>query len=550
MRNIFSIVSRRTSSVGAAAFILISMVLASRVLGLVRDRLLAARFDAGQLGIYFAAFRIPNLMFEILVMGALTSAFIPVFTKYIEQKKREQAIHMTATLINGSVLLLIILTIPILLWTDTFSRFIAPGFDRVQISQMSAFTRFMIVLQVVPLLIGNVFTGVLQSYNLFLIPAIAPVLYNLGIIAGIVALSSVVGLWAPVVGVGIGSLLFLLVQLPLVFSTGYRHAFTLDLKDAGVREVGKLMGPRALGLAVSQIDTTVDLMLASILGAKMVTVFNFAQHLQQFPVGLFGATIAQAALPTLARASISDELDQFKETILKAIRQILFFVLPAAVIFIVLRNPIVRIVFGGPRFDWEATVLTGMTLSLFSISLPAQAIVQVLARGFYALYDSKTPVIISVISILINTILSVLFISFMKLPVWSLGLSTSIASIVNALLLFIVLDRRVHRFSRQEFFIPFVKMIVASGCSALALYIPYKLFDQLTFDTTRTFGLILLVSVAIGIGLIVYMFLSWVLGIEEIVSCFSLFHRLRRVGVGLLEPAREIVNGDVRDKVS
>jgi len=550
MKRVLSLFWRKQTSVGSAAFVLMSMVFASRVLGLVRDRLLAARFAPEELGVYFAAFRLPNLLFELLVMGVLTSAFIPVFTKYVMKDKEDVAWRMASTLINLSFIVLLLFSLPILIWTRPISQFLAPGFTSAQIDQMTSFTRIMVFSQVIPLMIGNFFTGILQSYNIFFLPAAAPVVYNLGIIASIVGLSSTLGLYAPVVGVGLGALLFMLIQIPPLIMVGYRHRLTFDPHDPGVAEVGKLMAPRTLGLAISQIDTTVDLMLATLLGSRMVTIFNFAQHLQQLPIGLFGATIAQAALPTLSAASIGENREQFKASILSAIHQVLFFVLPASALFIVLRIPVVRLVFGSSRFDWEATVLTGATLSAFSISLFAQALIHVLARGFYALYDSKTPVIIGVIAIFINTVLSVSFITLWHLPVWSLGVSTSVASIVNAGLLFILLDRRVHRFSRRSLFVPPVKMLIAATSTGLILYVGLKLLDQLVFDTTRTFNLMLLTGITGAVGLGTYMFLSWVFGVGEVQSFLKLIARVRGARKILLEPAGEVVNGGIQDKLS
>lgn len=550
MKRIWSLLTRKQTSIGSAAFVLVSMVSASRVLGLIRDRLLSARFGPDELGVYFAAFRLPNLLFELLVMGALTSAFIPVFTRYLSQDKEVEAQKMAATLINLSFLLLLILALPVLIWTPVISRLLAPGFNSDQIRQMAVFTQFMIGFQVIPLLVGNFFTGILQSYNLFIIPALAPVIYNLGIIAGIVLLTPLFGLWAPVLGVGLGAFLFMLIQLPLLLRVGYRHWWLFSPKTAGVKEVGRLMAPRTLGLAVSQIDTTVDLVLATLLGARMVTIFNFAQHLQQLPVGLFGATIAQAALPSLSVAGVKEDREQFKSSVISALHQILFFVLPLSVLFVVLRIPIVRLVFGASRFDWQATVLTGMTLSAFSISLFAQAVAHLLARGFYALYDSKTPVAVGIISIAINTLFSILFIQSFNLPVWSLGLSTSIASFVNAGLLLFLLDRKVKGFSRNELLIPTIKMFIASVATGIALYLPLKLFDQLVFDTTRTFGLILLTGITGTIGLVTYLFLSWVMGISEVQSFLKLLSRVRRPKAVILEPAGEVVNGGIQDKLS
>jgi putative peptidoglycan lipid II flippase len=540
MKRVWDFIGKKQTSVGSAATILVSMVFASRVLGLVRDRLLSARFAPDELGVYFAAFRLPNLIFELLVTGALTSAFIPVFTKYLTQDKEREGWHVASILINISIILLGVLSLPILIWTEQLSKLLAPGFSPEQIRVMASFTRIMVGFQVLPLLVGNFFTGILQSYNLFLIPALAPVVYNIGIIAGILCLSTSLGLYAPVVGVGIGAALFMLIQIPVLFRIGYHHSLSVDKDNKGVREVGKLIGPRAFGLAVSQIDTTVDLMLSTLLGARMVTIFNFAQHLQQLPVGLFGASIAQAALPTLSVASVKNDREEFKNQIISAMHQILFFVLPTSVFFIVLRIPIVRLVFGASRFDWQATILTGMTLSMFSVSLFAQSLVHVLARAFYALYDTKTPVIISIISILVNTIASILFIQWLHLPVWSLGLSTSIASIMNLILLYVFLDRRVGSFPKRKLLSSPIKMLVCSVLSGFAIFIPLKLFDQLIFDTTRTFGLLLLTGLAGGLGLVMYIAISWVFNVSEVHTFLALMRRVQRKSSILLEPVNEV----------
>ncbi|MBI3955861.1 murein biosynthesis integral membrane protein MurJ [Candidatus Gottesmanbacteria bacterium] len=548
-RALWQMFTRRQTSIGSAALVLASMVLASRFLGLIRDRLLAARFSADELGIYFAAFRLPNLLFELLVMGALTTAFIPVFTRYLTQEKEGEAWRMAAIIINTSLLLLAIIAVPLFVWAPQASRLFAPGFTPQQIVQMARFTRFILMLQVAPLLVGNFFTGILQSYRSFIVPAVAPVIYNIGIIIGIVAFTGWLGLMAPVVGVGIGALLFMLIQIPVLRSLGYRHQFIVTLRQQGVRDVLRLLGPRTLGLAASQIDTTVDLMLATLLGARMVTIFNFAQHLQQLPVGLFGATIAQAALPTLSLSAANNDRGELKQAIVTSLHQMLFFIFPVSVLFVVLRTPIVRLVFGASRFDWEATVLTGMTLSMFSLSLAAQALVHLFARGFYALYDSKTPVAIAVGSILLNAALSIVLIMRLGLPVWSLGLSTSVASIIHACVLFYYLDRRLERFSRAELLLPLVKMGFAAMIAGVAIYIPLKILDQLVFDTTRTFGLILLTGMTGTIGLTVYFFLSWVMGVGEVHSFISMIRRVRRVPAVILEPAREVINGGTQDKV-
>lgn len=530
--------------------VLAFMVLVSRVLGLVRDRLLSTHFAPEELGVYFAAFRIPNVIFELLVMGALTAAFIPVYTKYIAQDRQEDAKRLATVLINLSIIILAVIAIPLYMAAPFVSRMLAPGFTEAQITEMSSYTRFILLFQVGPLLVGNVLTGILQSHSLFLIPAAAPVLYNVGIIIGTIALSSTWGLWGPVMGVGIGAVLFVIIQIPLIMTLGYRHTLEIDPKAPGVREVGRLMGPRTLGLAIAQIDITIDLMLASLLGSRMVTIFNFAQHLQQLPVGLFGTTIAQAALPSLSQFSAKEKKQDFRETIQKGIHQILFWVLPASVLFIVLRIPIVRLVFGASQFDWSATVDTGMTLSAFGLSLFAQALIHILARGFYALYDSRTPVRVGIVTVLINSTLSVLFILVFHLPVWSLGLSTSVASIINAGALLYLLNKRIEGLVSRSLVDPAIKMVVAAGVTGVALYIPLKLLDQLVFDTTRTFGLIFLTGVSTGLGLMTYFFLSWVLGVAQVYSIMRVTRKIGALRGFFIEPAQEVVNGGISDKIS
>ena len=541
MKSLLELLTQKQSSVRSAAVVLMTMVFTSRVLGLIRDRLLAARFSPDELGVYLAAFRMPNFLFELLVMGALTSAFIPVYTKYIAKGKQDEAWRISNTLINVSFIILLCVSIPLLIWTKQISMFIAPGFSPSEIDRMVQFTRFMVVLQVFPLLIGNFFTGILQSHHMFFIPAFAPVIYNLGIISGILLFSGTVGLWGPVIGVGIGAFLFLVIQIPPLIKLGYRQRLTMDVKNEGVREIGKLMLPRTAGLAVSQVDTTVDLMLSSLLGARMVTVFSFAQQLQQLPIGLFGATVAQAAFPLLSQASASDDKEQYMKTITSALNQIMFFIMPISVLFIVLRIPIVRLVFGASRFDWEATVLTGMTLSAFSISLSAQAISQLVTRGFYALYDTMTPMIIAVSTIALNTILSVIFVQVLHYPVWALGLSTTIASFFNVAFLLIFLERRLGKKVLVQMLTTPAKIVVASILTGVALYVPLKLFDQLIFDTTRTFGLFLLTGVSSLIGLSVYMFFVWMFGVTEAKSFFALIKKFRHPKQIILEPANEVV---------
>lgn len=539
-----SLFSRQQTDILSAAGVLMTAVFLSRVLGLVRDRLLAGRFPPEELGVYYAAFRLPNMIFELLVMGALATAFIPVFTTMTDTKGKQDAFGMASSVINIGLIIFGILSFPIIIFTKEISILLAPGFSESQINLMVSFTRIMIIAQVFPLIIGNFLTGILQSFRNFLIPALAPVLYNLGIIIAILILTPAIGLYAPVIGVVLGAILFTIVQIPLVISLGFRHKWKYSLSDPGTRAVGRLMLPRTLGLAVSQIDTTVDLVLSTLLGAGAVTIFSFAQHLAQLPVGLFGASIAQASLPSLSSNFAKGSRQEFKKIFLSSYHQIIFLVVPISAVLIVLRIPMVRLVFGASNlFDWESTVLTGKTVAFFGISLFAQALVHLLARSFYALHDSKTPVIIGACSVVINASLSILLILYYHLPVWSLGLSASIASIFNMILLIFFLDKKVGFFNRYELFIPTLKIFLAGAVSGIALYIPIKLLDQLVFDTTRTLNLLVLTGISAVVGLSVYFFLAWFLEVPQVGILSKLATRARGLRRGMvMDTTAEVVN--------
>ncbi len=501
-------------------------VAASRLLGLFRDRLLATYFgSSSSLGVYFAAFRLPDMIFQLLVMGALATAFIPVITSLISQGEKQTAWEVASSILNIGLLIFIVSAFLIFIFARPLSAFIAPGFNQEELLLMVKLTRIMLISQFF-FILSSFLTGILQSFKRFLIPALAPVLYNVGIILGIVFLSPTLGIYGPTWGVVLGTLLHFLIQLPLAKSLRLRYRPTFDFKNPYVKKIGSLMLPRTIGLAVAQIDYTVDIILASLISTSSLIYFNFAQHLQLLPVGLFGATIAQAALPTLTEEATQKDLSAFKKTFISCFHQILFLVLPCSVLLIILRVPIVRLVFGAARFDWEATVLTSLVLAFFSISLFAQSLVHLLARAFYSLHDSKTPVIIGAISVFINVLISIYFVLILKVPVWGLAFATSVANIVNAVLLLFYLDKKVNQFKRQELLYPIIKIFTVSFITAFALYLPMKTLDQVVFDTTRVSGLLLLTGVSTFFGFCFYLLLSWIFKIKTLNSFTKLLEKV------------------------
>lgn len=503
-------------------------MMVAKILGLIRDRLLAHVFSPDTIDIFWAAFRLPDLIFQIAILGALSVAFIPVFTEYFESKGKEDAFELARSILNIALTVFVLLSFLIYIFAQPLiSNFIAPGFAPEKSAQVVSLTRIIIFGQVI-LIFGAFFIGILQSFQRFIIPALAPVFYNLGIILGIVVFSKSLGVAGAAVGVIIGAILHALIQLPLIWSIGFRFKFPSKFLHPGVREIVRLMSMRTVGLAAEQINETVGLALASLVSVGSVTYLTFAQHLQVVPIGLFGATLAQAALPVLSSEKARGKIEEFKITLLTTMHQILFLALPAAAILIVIRIPVVRLIFGASQFDWRATVLTGSTLAYLSIGLAAQAVSLLLVRGFYALKDTRTPVLVSLVVVIINIVLSVYFITVLKLEVWSIGAAYSISTILSATLLFWALHFKVGRFDLKAVLIPFLKMVMATIIMGVALYVPIKLLDQVIFDTTRTINLLILTGLSSAFALSVYVVLVWFLRVRELQTYADLMTRVAK----------------------
>lgn len=515
VKNLLSLLSARQNTILSGAFVLMVTIGASKVLGLIRDRLLAHTFSPDQTAVYFAAFRLPDLLFQLFIFGAVSVAFIPVFTDYVHKKSEKEAFEFAADILNIVLVLFAVVSLVFLVAAGPITSLIVPGFSESQKAITTGLTRVIIIGQLF-LVVGAFFVGICQAYQRFIIPALAAVSYTVGIIIGIIFLAPFLGIFGPAYGVIIGAILHVLTQLSLVSKLGFRYRFKLDIFNEGIREVLRMMSIRTLGIAAEQLNETVGVILASLISTASVTYLTFAQHLQAVPIGLFGATLAQAALPVLSRERTTGEDASFKSTLLTTMHQIMFLSLPAAAMLIVLRIPAVRLVFGASQFDWSSTVLTGTTLAWLAVGLTAQSMNLLLIRGFYALKDTRTPVVVSVLAVAINVLLSYVFVRNLSLDVWSLGLAYAISANVSLVFLVYSLNNRVGGFNQKDLFIPAAKMLLAAVISALVIYIPLKGLDALIFDTTKTINLILLTSIASFFGLLTYIFSVWLLQVKEL----------------------------------
>ncbi len=512
-----------------AAFIIMGTTILSQILGLVRKRLLLAFFGASNiLGVYDVATRLPDFLFQLIIAGALSSALIPVFSNYIGKGKDDEANKLGSTLLTLGLIAFSILAVILYIFSFYFSKLLAPGFSHPDLILMSSLMRIIIIGQTI-FLVASFFTAVLQSHNHFFIPGFASALYNLGIIIGILVLTPIIGIYSAAYGVILGSLIFVIIQVPLILKVKFpiKPVFSLNsFKDKGVIQVLKLMWPRTLSIAIFQIGTLATVTFVSFLadpGRKYV-IFDLAQTLAFAPVTLVGNAIAQAAFPVLSREK--DRPEEFKRIFAASFNQMLYLILPISVLFLVLRIPLVRLIYGAPRLDWPATVLTGRTLAFFSISIFAQSLIYLVSRSFYALHDSKTPLIIGATTTALMLGLSYVFVFVYSFGIFGIAGAFSIATIVNLIISLVLLDIKVGGFQKVKFIFSTGKIFLATFFTGFALYVPIKLLDQLIFDTTKTINLLMLTGISSLIGVSLYIFLTWLFDVKEASTFLLLFKKL------------------------
>ncbi len=516
----------------SSALILAVMIVTSSFFGFLRYRILAGFFSKEELDIYFASFRIPDLVFEILITGALTSSFIPIYIKF--KKNKEELSKNISSIINIISLILFVFVTLVFIFLNKIVFLITPGFDAHKTQEIVFYSRMLIIGQLPFLVFGNFLTGIGQANKIFLITAIAPIIYNLSVIVTTVFFTRNLFLMAPIIGVILGAILFFLIQLPLLYTKDFNYLPIISITN-GLKDFFRMVVPRVFTVTASQIDATVDLTLTTLMGGGAYTIFYLAQRLQLLPISVIGVAFGQASLPYLSEICEEKKFVEFKKIIIDSILNLFFLTIPIMSFFVFARTPLIRLFFGGQKFDWEATVQTAVTLSYFALSLPFHTIYYFLTRCFYAILDSKTPFFVSIFSILLNTCLSLLFTLVYKLPVWSLAIAFSLSITVNVILLLLILHRRLNGLDFRFLAVETLKMIVATFISSVFVYFLMKLFDGLIFDTSRTINVFLLLFTGISIYTVLYLFLAWVFDIKEIYLISKLLLKAREYQRKIIE---------------
>ena len=422
-------------SLATAATIVAAGFLVSRLLGVLRSVAIADTFgDSPELAAYWVAFRLPDLVFQMLAGAALGAAFIPTFAQIFTKQSQEAAWRMASsvlTLVTAATLVFALLGV---LLAPVLVPIMAPGLDEKSLEV--DLTRLM-MLSPILFSISGMFMAILNARHSFLFPAIAPVVYNLSIIVGALVFDDVRMLAASVV---VGAALHLAVQTPGLLTVGMRYRLIAQWRDTAVLQVGRLMAPRVLGLAAFQFNLLIMTFFASTISDEAISAMNYAWLLIMAPLGLFGMAISTAVFPTLAEQAADNRAD-LRRTLEQSLRMILFLTIPAAIGLMVLSEPLITFLFQHGNFSESATELTQPALIFFAIGLFGHAAIEILSRGYYALGDTRTPVTFAIVAVVANLILSAILVGPFELR--GLALAISLATILNATLLFRTLRTRL-----------------------------------------------------------------------------------------------------------
>ena len=531
------IISLKRSSVARSAGIVSLAVMASRVLGLVREMVFAYFFGASKSfanDAYVIAFRIPNLLRDLFAEGALSSAFVPVFSDYLISKDEKEAFRLSNLVATGLIVVLGIFVVLGIVFAGPLVAFIAPGYqtDPAKFELTVRLTRIMMPFILLVALAAQAM-GVLNARDRFGIPALASSFFNIGSIIGGLSVAALLtdptfshpiraivdkpteGIVGMAYGVLIGGLMQYAVQWPSLRRAGFRYRPMLSFRDPGVRRMFGLMGPAVIGGAAVQVNVLINSNFASnIPGTGPVSWLNFAFRLMQFPIGVFGVAIATATLPAISRSAARKDEADFRHTLASSIRLAFLLTIPSAVGLFVLGQPIIALIYERGLFGPADTKHTAAALSFFAIGLTGYAAIKILAPAFYALGDSRTPMIISLASMLTNFVMNWTLVGVMQER--GLALSTSTVALGNCGLLYLIMRKRIKGLEGRRTAVAIAKILSASAvmgavCWAVSTAAAHLLGDSFWARLAN-------VSISVMVSAVVFYVAASVFAVEELKS--------------------------------
>lgn len=490
---------------------------ASQLVGLAAKSIIGSAFGTGpESEAYFAANRFSEILFNLVAGGALASAFIPTFTGFLAREDRKNAWKLAASVANLLTLIMTMLAALSALFAPQVVRWLlAPGLAARGPGVM-ALTATLLRIQLPSAVVfglSGLLMGVLNAHQRFLLPALAPAMYQFGLIFGVLVLAPSMGIYGLAWGVNVGALLHLAIQLPALLRLPQRRYFPgLGLSDPAVREVVRLMGPRLLGVAVVQLNFLLNTYLASLQPAGSLTGISLAFPLMIMPQAAIAQSIAIAALPMFSAQAARGRLDEMRASLAATLRGVVLLSLPAAVGLVLLREPLVALIYQRQAFTPESTRLVAWALLWYAVGLVSHSVVEIVSRAFYALHDTKTPVMVGIAAMTLNLGLSLVFSAWFArigwMPHGGLALANSLATTLEMIGLLVLMRRRLDGLEGRRIWPLAVKATVAAALMAVVVWV------WSGFAEGWGYVLVTLGGVVLGAGF--YGFAVVALGVEEI----------------------------------
>ncbi len=517
--------STENSRVVHAAGVVGVATLLSRIFGFLRDMIVAGLFGAGlATDAFFVAFRIPNLLRRLLAEGSLTVSFVPVFTDYLKNRSREDALKLANITFTALSILLVFVSLIGVILSPLIVAAIAPGFVKSPV-------RFDLTVYLTRLMFPYIFflslvalcMGILNSLRHFAAPALAPVLLNVSIIVAALFLRRffdppIVALAA---GVVIGGILQLALQIPFLLRHGVSLKPDFHFRYPGLKRVGTLMLPAVFGAAIYQINIFIGTILASLLPTGSVSFLYYADRIVELPLGVFAIAVGTATLPSFSEQAAGGRFDQLKKTLSFSLRLLLFITIPATFALIALRVPIISALFQRGEFSVDSTIETARALFCYSVGLPAFSLIRIIVAAHYSLQDTKSPMKAAIVALIVNALLSLAL--MFPLRHAGLALATSIASTVNVAMLWFILRKRLGEFLDHDFYSSVTRTVLSSFVMLAAIF---SLGIFYPWDISSPFGeRLIYLSLSVAIGAASFFIAAFFFRSQEMASAITLIRR-------------------------
>ncbi len=468
--------ARATGVVGIA-------ILCSRLLGLVREMVIASLFGASRnLDAFLTAFRAPNMLRDLFAEGALSTAFVTTFSKKIAAEGDQSAWKLANKVATLTTVFMSAVTLLGVLLSHQLIAVLAPGFDPAKAELTILLTRVMFPF-ILMVSLAALVMGMLNAKDVFGVPAMASSFFNLGSIVGGVAFAwwfdpsfgtrALIGLS---LGTLVGGFLQLAVQVPALFKIGYVFHPDFNWRDEGVRKVLQLMGPAVIAASAVQVNVLINSVFASYLQDGAVSWLNIAFRLMQLPLGIFGVAVATVTLPLVSRSAAAGNMPEFRGALAHALRLVMLLTIPSAIGLIILAEPIIALIYEHGRFTAFSTQQTAEALRFYAVGLVGYSAVKVLAPAFYALDRRNLPMLVSLLSIALNFALNFLLTFYLKLGHKGLALSTSVVALTNFALLYLMMRRYAGRLESGAMLLTFAKLLVAGACLGAVAWVGLHYF--------------------------------------------------------------------------